>query len=96
MRQRRITSLRMGGHELIVVSIASPRVDARLTESEVEVAKLVAVGLSNAEIAAARRRSERTVANQVASVLNKLGAASRHQIARVLGRETLAPSAMGN
>jgi DNA-binding NarL/FixJ family response regulator len=86
----------MGGDELIVVSIASPRVEARLTESEGEVAKLVAAGLSNAEIAAARRRSERTVANQVASVLEKLGAASRHQVARVVGLETRAPLALGN
>jgi DNA-binding NarL/FixJ family response regulator len=50
---------------------------ARLTGAEREVARLIAAGLSNAEIAARRTSSPRTVANQAASVFRKLGVRSR-------------------
>lgn len=48
-----------------------------LTAAEREVLALLVAGKSNREIAAARRRSVRTVANQVASILRKTGACSR-------------------
>jgi len=50
---------------------------AELTEAERDVWRLVGAGLSNAEIAAARRSSVRTVVNQVASLFKKTGATSR-------------------
>ena len=67
--------------ELVVVSAPLPRQGAALTPAELEVAKLLARGRSNQEIARARRTSLRTVANQVAAVLKKLGAGSRVSVA---------------
>jgi DNA-binding NarL/FixJ family response regulator len=52
-----------------------------LTPAERDVLSLVRMGLTNAAIADARRRSERTVANQVASLLRKLDAPSRRSLA---------------
>lgn len=63
-----------------IVSQLAPDDPKELTSTEREVARLVAAGFTNAEIAAVRRRSERTVANQVASILRKLRVPSRHQI----------------
>lgn len=57
-----------------------PAPRAPLTPAEREVLELVVQGLSNAEIAQRRKASVRTVANQVASVLKKLGAPSRYQL----------------
>ena len=52
-----------------------------LAKREVEVAGLVAEGLSNKQIAARLFISERTVATHVGHILNKLGFNSRAQIA---------------
>ncbi len=52
-----------------------------LAKREVEVARLVAEGLSNKQIAARLFISERTVATHVGHILNKLGFNSRAQIA---------------
>lgn len=56
-----------------------------LTKAEVEVAKLAVAGLSNRAIAEQRGSSVRTVANQMAAILQKLGATSRVQVAARLG-----------
>jgi two-component system, NarL family, response regulator YdfI len=60
---------------------ASPRTFDELTESltrrELEVLQMLAAGLSNKEIAARLNISEHTVKFHVASILGKLGAASR-------------------
>jgi DNA-binding NarL/FixJ family response regulator len=56
-----------------------------LTGAEVEVAKLAISGLSNRAIAERRGSSVRTVANQMAAVLQKLGATSRIQVAARFG-----------
>jgi len=53
-----------------------------LTHAELAVARKLVEGLSNAGIAAARGTSERTVANQVASLFRKLGVGSRAELAR--------------
>jgi len=74
----RATRFTVGDDELAVISFPLP--DARntpLSRAEMQVAALMALGLSNAEIARRRGRSIRTVANQVASILRKLGARSR-------------------
>lgn len=52
-----------------------------LTPSEREVLSLVRLGWTNAAIARSRERSERTVANQVASLLEKLRVPSRRALA---------------
>ena len=60
------------------------------TQTERAVATLVLRGLSNARIAASRHCSPRTIANQVHSILHKLGVGSRAElIARVLGEAAL-------
>lgn len=53
----------------------------RVTKAERDVLSLVRLGWQNAAIAAARGRSERTVANQVASLLHKLEVPSRRALA---------------
>jgi DNA-binding NarL/FixJ family response regulator len=55
------------------------RVD-RLTPAERAVTSLLLGGLSNAEIAAKRGTSERTVANQIAAIFRKLGVSSRTEL----------------
>jgi DNA-binding NarL/FixJ family response regulator len=57
-----------------------------LTATERAVTADLLRGLSNREIAARRNRSERTIANQVASVLEKMKVGSRRALAAKLGR----------
>jgi DNA-binding NarL/FixJ family response regulator len=64
--------------------LGTPRAAAQessLTAAERDVLALVRMGYTNAAIATARKRSERTVANQVASLLKKLDAPSRRALA---------------
>lgn len=66
--------------------IEGQAITAGLTEREVEVAELVASGLSNAEIAAELNRSLYTVKNHVSNVLMKLNAKSRTEAAAMMHR----------
>lgn len=61
---------------------AAPPSDAihRLSASEHEVLVKVVAGATNREIARARGVSERTIANQMASLLRKLDATSRFEL----------------
>ncbi len=61
----------------------APRPEAfgPLTEREFEVARLIAQGLDNKEIAAAAYMGEGTVRNHISSILAKLGLKNRTQIA---------------
>jgi non-specific serine/threonine protein kinase len=52
-----------------------------LTDRELEVAALVAEGLTNKEVAARLRLSVRTAENHVLNVMNKLGLDNRAQVA---------------
>lgn len=62
---------------------------AALTPSELDVAHRASRGASNRDIADARGSSARTVANQLASVYDKLGVTSRHELAVLMsGSET--------
>jgi DNA-binding NarL/FixJ family response regulator len=77
--------LQVGEDEFGVFSWSAdaPGAAESLTTAEQQVLRLVARGASNAEIAAMRGTSARTVANQVAGLLRKLGAGSRfHLIGR--------------
>jgi DNA-binding CsgD family transcriptional regulator len=73
----------VGGETLLVISfpIDEPHLSPQLTDAEAEVARLAIDGLSNAMIAARRGTSLRTVANQMASILRKLGVQSRRELA---------------
>lgn len=85
-RSVRVSEIVVGGERLVVLSHAldapsgSSFGDA-LTPAEAEVAGLACAGLTNAEIAARRGSSVRTVANQIAAVLRKTGAVSRRELA---------------
>jgi DNA-binding NarL/FixJ family response regulator len=81
-----VRTFMVGGDEFLVISEpVDPPPNVSLTQTELVVAKLVAKGLSNAAIAQKRGTSERTVANQVAALLRKVGVPSRHHIGRALG-----------
>ena len=71
------------GDEHIVLSfpLDAPVVPPSLTKAERAVALLVLDGRTDAEIAAARGVSKRTVANQVASIFRKLDVSSRVELA---------------
>jgi DNA-binding CsgD family transcriptional regulator len=66
----------------------------RISSAEREVVRLLATGLSNAEIAGIRRTSARTVANQLASVFRKSGVHSRFELLAGAGRPA-APARQG-
>jgi DNA-binding NarL/FixJ family response regulator len=55
----------------------------QLTEQELQVAHLVAQGLSNREVAAQLFLSPRTIAAHLRSIFRKLGISSRTQLARL-------------
>jgi DNA-binding CsgD family transcriptional regulator len=55
-----------------------------LTASEREVAVLASAGLSNAEIARARHVAVRTIANQLASIYQKLEVGTRVELIALL------------
>lgn len=63
----------------------------RLTSAELTVARLVAAGATNAEIARERKTAVRTVANQVAAILAKLGVSGRRSIGAHLPVEAASP-----
>ena len=82
-----VTYFQVGGEEFAVLAVpAAPALPSSLSAAERAVVKLVIAGRSNAEIARARRVSVRTVANQVASILRKLGVGSRASLIAALAR----------
>ncbi len=76
-----VTTLRVGGVELVVFDVPAPMPPESLTPAEREVAELVVEGLSNREIAARRGASTKTVANQLRRIYQKLGVSSRFELA---------------
>ncbi|HKW07492.1 MAG TPA: LuxR C-terminal-related transcriptional regulator [Candidatus Dormibacteraeota bacterium] len=70
------------------VSAEAPRSDGALAKREDDVARLVAEGMSNKQIAARLFISERTVDSHVRSILNKLGFNTRAQIAGWVASQT--------
>ncbi len=67
-----------------------------LTAQELRVARLVASGLSNREVAARLYLSPKTVEYHLASVFTKLGISQRHQLAaRIRGRQAPRSQAQG-
>jgi len=66
--------------DYLAVSVAIEARPLPLTPAELAVARLVARGLDNAEIARHRQRSVRTIANQVAAIMRKLALSRRAQL----------------
>jgi len=60
--------------------ISTGQPDARLSPREREVAALLALGLSNRQIAENLVVTQRTVGAHIEHILDKLGFASRHQV----------------
>jgi DNA-binding NarL/FixJ family response regulator len=73
---------------LVVFSfpLGHPALPETLSPAERAVALALLEGLSNSEIAKARRTSVRTVANQLASLFRKLGVGSRAEAVAAIGR----------
>lgn len=78
---RRTGRFVFAGCEHVYVSFATSTAIAALTATEAEVARMAASGASTSAIARTRRVSERTVANQLASIYRKLGLTSRLELA---------------
>lgn len=79
--------LDVAGEQIVLFVWQSEESSQPLASGEREVLQLVLEGHSNAEIGAARGTSARTVANQVASLLRKLGARSRFELIGRSGRD---------
>jgi DNA-binding NarL/FixJ family response regulator len=75
-------TVNVGNEELLILGFALPRIvpPPGLTAAEEEVVRAVASGMKNAEIARRRGTSQRTVANQLTSIFQKLGITSRAQL----------------
>ena len=75
-------------HDSVLAVLTMPLVEgsplAKLSPAERHVATLAARGLSNAAIAHQRGKSDRTIANQMASILQKLGVGSRYELTALL------------
>ncbi|CAN5670467.1 hypothetical protein BH09MYX1_BH09MYX1_36510 [soil metagenome] len=79
---RDVTAFRVDGRvdEVVFVWPTKSAEPMDLTTAERAILDLVVRGQSNREIAMARSTSIRTVANQVAALLRKLGASSRYEL----------------
>jgi DNA-binding NarL/FixJ family response regulator len=72
--------IRSGKNKVVLLSF-TPAARPLLTEAERDIALAVSHGLSNAQIASARGSSPRTIANQMAAIMRKLGVSSRVELA---------------
>lgn len=79
----------IGGERVRVVSWsdgAGEEALRLLSDAEREVVRAVLAGMSNEEIAASRGTASRTIANQLASIFQKLGVSSRAELSARLNR----------
>ena len=83
----RLEEVRTDGRWLISVEVPGQSLRARLSASEWQVARLAIEGETHAEMARARGTSERTIANQLAAVFDKLGAFGRSELRAMAVRE---------
>jgi DNA-binding NarL/FixJ family response regulator len=83
-----ISSCIWHGEDCLLLTFPSkkPKWPRGLTAAERVVAAMLIEGASTAAIARCRQTSERTVANQVASILRKAGSASRLELASCVFR----------
>ena len=81
---------RIGGRGTSDESASAGRIDANLTERELQVLTLVAQGLSNRQVAEELYISPKTASVHVSNILRKVGASSRTEAAFVLRELTAA------
>jgi DNA-binding NarL/FixJ family response regulator len=81
-RDARVTELDHNGMRYRIVSAARPdlRLGTELTPTECVVARLLVEGKDYEEIALLRRKSLRTVANQLSATFHKLGVSGRSEL----------------
>jgi DNA-binding NarL/FixJ family response regulator len=95
------SSIRHAPIGVIAIAIPTSHAERRLplayplTKKELEVAQLVAQGMTNREIAANLFNSERTIDNHVQHIYNKLGIDSRAELALWLRDHGLLPAPPG-
>ena len=79
-----VEKLTVDNEELVVFTWGSSptKIPSPLSRAESAILLRIVKGESNREIAKARKTSERTIANQVASLLRKTHAASRFELIR--------------
>jgi DNA-binding NarL/FixJ family response regulator len=84
----RATVFECGADTFAILSfpVQPPALPPALSTAEREVCRLLLAGATNAEIAKQRGTAVRTIANQVASILRKVGAASRSELPAALLR----------
>ena len=82
--------------EYISAEVRAARPRTELAKREIEVGWLVAEGLTNKEIAARLFLSDRTIESHVRHILNKLGLASRVQIASWFSRDESHVTSVGS
>lgn len=88
-----VNRFRAGDSELAILSFPVS-LDRQLTSTEHEIVEGLLKGKRTAEIARERGTSQRTVANQIASIYYKLGVRSRWELvahAALLGGSALRP-----
>jgi DNA-binding NarL/FixJ family response regulator len=78
-----VVRLEVDGRAYVVVPV-STMLPAMLTPCQCEIVRCLLHGSSNEEIAAHRKTSARTVANQLARVYRQLGVGSRYQLVALL------------
>jgi DNA-binding NarL/FixJ family response regulator len=86
----RLEEIREDGRWLVSVRIPGDTFRDRLSEGELDVARLSIEGVMHREIAQRRGSSQRTVANQLASAFRKLGVSGRSELRAIAVQE--APS----
>ena len=79
-----ITPYALGDARVFVIALPRYALPESLSNAEAEVVRLVLDGHSTKVIAALRRTSPRTIANQLAMIYRKLGVNSRTELASAL------------
>jgi two-component system, NarL family, nitrate/nitrite response regulator NarL len=75
-----LAALESSDGEVAILSFALPPDGVTLSRAEIEVVTHILAGHSNAAIAALRKTSPRTVANQISNIYRKLGVGSRLEL----------------
>jgi DNA-binding NarL/FixJ family response regulator len=78
--QVKLRSGRLGSTLKVSASTPGAQFSCKLTPTEWTVARLIIEGMETSEIAQARQTTQRTIANQLASLYRKLGISGRLEL----------------